>query len=118
MSNDTSTPGNFCWFELMTTDGEAAKQFYTSLFGWTIADVPAGPDMVYTLLKLGEKDAAALYPMNKEQLGQGIPPNWMTYVSVASADESAKKAEQLGGKIFMAPFDVMDAGRMALIQDP
>jgi uncharacterized protein len=118
MSNDTSTPGNFCWFELTTTDGEAAKQFYTSLFGWTGVDMPGGPDMVYTMLKLGDKDAAALYQMSKEQQGQGIPPNWLTYVSVASADDSAKKAEQLGGKIFMAPFDVMDVGRMALIQDP
>jgi predicted enzyme related to lactoylglutathione lyase len=118
MSSNTSTTGNFCWFELATTDSDAAKQFYTSLFGWTSADTPAGPDMIYTIFKLGEKDAAALYPMNKEQQSHGVPPNWMTYVSVASADDSAKKAEQLGGKIFMAPFDVMDAGRMALIQDP
>ena len=39
-------PGTFCWVELATTDGEAAKKFYSGLFGWTIDDRPMGPGMV------------------------------------------------------------------------
>jgi len=111
-------PGTFCWVELGTTKGEAAKKFYTSLFGWDYVDNPVGPDMVYTMLQLDGKDVGALYQLPGEMLSQGIPPYWLSYVSVASADEAAKKAKAAGGTIMKEPFDVMDVGRMAVVQDP
>jgi predicted enzyme related to lactoylglutathione lyase len=111
-------PGEFCWAELATTDAKGAKDFYTSLFGWTFVDNPMGPEMVYTRLQLGGKDVAALYTQMKDQREQGIPPNWMCYVAVASADETAKKATELGGKVLQPAFDVMDFGRMAVLQGP
>jgi predicted enzyme related to lactoylglutathione lyase len=111
-------PGTFCWVELATSDGETAKKFYTELFDWSFVDNPIGPDMVYTMLKKDGKDAGALYQMPKEMASQGIPPNWLSYVSVTSADESAAKAKELGGTLLKEPFDVSDVGRMAVIQDP
>src|SRR5688572_10242009 len=93
MQETTYAPGTFCWVELGTSDGEGAKQFYTKMFGWEANDLPIGQDMVYTMLKLTGKDVAALYQMSPEMLGQGIPPNWLSYVSVTSADETAKKAK-------------------------
>src|SRR5574341_980042 len=111
-------PGSFSWVELATTDAAAAKAFYAWLFGWTFVDTPAGPDMVYTRLQLRGKDVGALYPQQKEQREHGIPPNWMSYVTVESADAAAGKARELGGKILMEPFDVMEHGRMAIVQDP
>jgi predicted enzyme related to lactoylglutathione lyase len=47
-----------------------------------------------------------------------MPPHWNSYVSVTSADQSAAKARELGATLLMEPFDVMDLGRMAVIQDP
>ena len=111
-------PGTFCWVELATTDGEAAKKFYTQLFGWDFTDNPIGPGMVYTMLKLTGKDVGALYTMPEEMTAKGIPPNWLSYVSVDSADESAAKAKSLGGTLLKEPFDVSTVGRMAVIQDP
>jgi uncharacterized protein len=111
-------PGSFSWAELATTDAAAAKKFYTSLFGWTFVDSPAGPDMIYTRLQLRGKDVGALYEQQKEQREQGVPPNWMSYVTVESADATAAKAKELGGTVMMQPFDVMELGRMAIIQDP
>jgi predicted enzyme related to lactoylglutathione lyase len=108
-------PGSFCWPELATTDDAAAKKFYTSLFGWSSEDSPAGPDMVYTMLKKKGKSVGALYKLGPQR--KGVPPHWNIYVSVASADAAAKKAKELGGKVLMEPFDVMDVGRMAIIQD-
>jgi len=108
-------PGSFSWAELATTDADAAKQFYASLFGWTFMDSPAGPDMVYTMLKKRDKSVGALFKMGPQQ--QGMPPHWTTYVTVASADNSAKKAKALGGKVLAEAFDVMDVGRMATVQD-
>jgi uncharacterized protein len=111
-------PGTFCWVESGTTDGEAAKKFYTKLFGWTFTDSPIGPGKVYTMLKLDGKDVGALYQMPSEMTSQGITPHWLSYVSVTSADESAEKAKALGGKLMKEPFDVFTVGRMAVIQDP
>ncbi len=113
---DRYEPGTFCWPELATTDSEGAKQFYSKLFGWIWEDSPAGPDMVYSRLKKGGKDVGALYKMRVDQ--KGMPPNWMSYISVASVDEAAKKARELGGQILMEPFDVMEFGRMAVVKDP
>ena len=74
--------------------------------------------MVYTMLKLDGKDVGALYHMPGEMTSQGIPPHWLSYVSVASADETAAKAKALGATLMKEPFDVIDMGRMAVIQDP
>jgi predicted enzyme related to lactoylglutathione lyase len=111
-------PGTFCWVELATTDGEAAKKFYTELFGWSFTDRPIGPGMVYTMLKLDGKDTGALYQLDGEKLKQGIPPHWLSYAAVNSADETAAKAKELGATVLAEPFDVMTVGRMAVIQDP
>jgi predicted enzyme related to lactoylglutathione lyase len=117
-SVDKHSPGSFSWFELATTDQNAAKQFYQSLFGWDSADFPIGPSEAYTIFRVGGRDAAAAYAMRPEQRAQGMPPNWMLYVRVDSADDAAKRAEAVGGKTKMPPFDVMDNGRMAVIGDP
>lgn len=111
-------PGTFCWVELGTIDGEAAKKFYTELFGWDFTDNPIGPGMVYTMLKLEGKDTGALYQMPPAMTSKGVPPHWMSYVLVASADETAAKAKELGATLTQEPFDVFDVGRMAVVQDP
>jgi predicted enzyme related to lactoylglutathione lyase len=111
-------PGTFCWVELGTTDGEAAKSFYAQLFGWDHVDNPMGPDGVYTLLKLDGKDVGGLYKMMPDMLAQGIPPHWLSYIYVNNADETAEKAKAEGATVMNGPFDVATLGRMAVIQDP
>lgn len=113
-------PGTFSWVELGTTNQDGAKKFYASLFGWTFKDFPMGPDAgVYTIFQNNGQDCAALYTLMPDMQKQGIPPNWGAYISVTSADDTAKKASSLGGKVMMEPFDVMGTlGRMAVIQDP
>lgn len=109
-------PGSFCWIELATTDGPGAKKFYGELFGWDAHDSPIGPDQVYTLLRLDGKDVGALY--QKGETMKDVPPNWASYISVTSADETVAKAQALGGNIIQGAFDVMEVGRMAVISDP
>lgn len=111
-------PGTFCWIELATSDNEAAKKFYTELFGWSFKDNPMGPDMVYTMLQKDGKDVGGLYKLMPDMVEMGIPPHWLNYISVASADESATKAKDAGGTLMKEPFDVMTYGRMAVVQDP
>jgi predicted enzyme related to lactoylglutathione lyase len=109
-------PGTFVWPELSTTDQKGAVAFYTKLFGWDVDEQPIGPTETYSMFKLRGKNVGAAYTTRKEE--QGVPPHWGSYVSVANADETVKRAQALGAKVFAPPFDVMDAGRMAVLQDP
>jgi len=113
---DKHAPGGFCWIELATTDQNAAKQFYGPLFGWSVMDLPMGPNAFYTMFQIDGADAAAGYTMTERE--QGIPPHWNLYIAVDDVDDTAARAGELGGTVLAAPFDVMDAGRMAVIQDP
>lgn len=110
-------PGTFCWPELATSDQAGARKYYTTLFGWTANEMPMGESETYTLLMKGDESVGALYTMRTEE-AKHAPPHWNSYVSVANADESAARAKELGGKLLMEPFDVMEMGRMAVIQDP
>ena len=111
-------PGTFCWVELATSDSAAAKTFYSQLFGWECVDNPMGPDSFYTILRLNGKDVGGLFQLMPEMAAEGVPPNWLSYVSVANADETAEKAKAAGATLMKEPFDVATLGRMAVIQDP
>ena len=107
-------PGTFSWADLSTSDSDAAKVFYTSLFGWEAQDNPMPQGGVYTMLLKGGKPVAALSQLQAE----GQPVVWNSYVTVASADDAAAAARDGGATLISEPFDVMDVGRMAVIQDP
>ena len=115
---DHHAPGTFCWIELATSDQSAAKTFYTSLFGWTTQEFPMGPEDFYTIFRLDGRDTGAVYTLRADQREQGVPPNWLLYIAVDSADDAAARIAANGGKIFAPPFDVMDVGRMSVAQDP
>jgi predicted enzyme related to lactoylglutathione lyase len=108
----------FCWVELATSDQAAAKKFYTSLFGWTADDSPMGPGAFYTMFRLNGKDIGGGYTLMPDQVAMHVPPNWLVYVAVESADAAVAKAKQLGGNVLAGPLDVMEYGRMAVIADP
>jgi predicted enzyme related to lactoylglutathione lyase len=107
--------GAFSWFELMTTDTDGAKKFYTSLFGWETEDMAMG-DMNYTVWNVAKEGVGGLMPIPPQDEGQ--PPAWGVYVTVDDVDATAAKAEELGGKILMPPTDIPTVGRFCVLQDP
>jgi uncharacterized protein len=107
--------GTFSWIELATTDTKAAKEFYGKLFGWSFEDLPAGPGLIYSMCKLSGKSVAALSQM---EANRAAPAHWSSYITVDDIDATATRMEQQGGKLLKPPFDVMDVGRMAVVQDP
>jgi uncharacterized protein len=111
-------PGSFCWVDLTTTDQAAAKAFYGDLFGWEAEDMPVGEGAFYSMQRLRGKDVAAISPQPQQQREAGVPPTWNSYVSVQSADAAAERAKELGGNVHAPAFDVLEAGRMAVIGDP
>ena len=106
------------WVDLQTSDQDAAKAFYSGLFGWTYDDQPMPQGPVYSMAMVGGHPVAAIASQSPELAAAGAPPMWNTYLAVDSADEAAGKVEAAGGKVGMAPFDVVDAGRMAFVLDP
>lgn len=115
---DSLPPGSFCWPELATTDQKAGVAFYRTLFGWDVNEQPIGPTETYSLFQLRGKEVAAAYTIRAEERQYGVPPHWNAYISVENADAAATRGLELGGSIIASPFDVMDAGRMAVLQDP
>ena len=111
-------PGTFSWIELSTTEPEAAKEFYGGLFGWQADDQPLPDGGVYSMMQIDGERVAAIAAQMDDQRAAGVPPNWFSYVTVASADDAAKRASELGGSVHAGPFDVMEAGRMAVVGDP
>jgi predicted enzyme related to lactoylglutathione lyase len=119
MGERSSYPhGTFCWADLSTPDPAGAKAFYGALFGWDGEDVPVGEGATYTMLRLEGRDAAGLYAQPEDQRAQRVPPNWLSHVSVTDVDAVAARVPELGGTEVAAPFEVMEAGRMALAADP
>jgi predicted enzyme related to lactoylglutathione lyase len=115
MGERTSYPhGTFNWVDLQTDDQEGAKAFYGALFGWQYEDIPIGEGMVYSMAGIDGHSVAALGPTQ----GEGMPPHWNCYVSVADVDASAARARELGATLLAEPFDVFEAGRMAAFADP
>jgi uncharacterized protein len=110
-----TTHGAFSWFELMTTDPDAAREFYTQLFGWGSKemDMPKGK---YTTVQVGETSVAGLSKIPDE--AAGVPPNWGCYVTVKDVDATCTRVKQLGGEIVMPVFEIPGVGRMAVIKDP
>lgn len=111
-------PGTFSWADLATTDQSAAKDFYSGVFGWDAEDMPVGDGTSYSMMRLDGKNVAAIAPQPPQQRDAGVPPMWNSYITVESADAAAQDAEQLGATVHAPPFDVLEAGRMAVIQDP
>ncbi len=112
------TPGMFSWTDLGTTDPDAAKTFYSELFGWRFEDMPMGDAGFYSMARLEGEDAAAVFPQPEEERSQGVPPHWTCYFTVDDVDASAKKVSENGGTVLAAPFDVYDFGRMCVFAEP
>ncbi len=112
------TPGTPSWVDLTTPDQASAKEFYIALFGWGSEDADMGDGSVYSMMTLGSSHIGAVSPQPAQQREAGVPPMWNTYITVQSADEALRRAQGLGAEVHAPAFDVFDAGRMGVIQDP
>lgn len=113
---DGYLPGVPCWVDTSQPDPEAAVAFYSGLFGWDFKDaMPPNSAGKYFIASLRGGTVAAV----GSQPEDGPPmATWNTYVWVDNADEAAAKARDAGGRVVTDPFDVFDAGRMAVLTDP
>ena len=117
MQDKFKTHGAFSWCELVTTDPDAATEFYAELFGWSVEKMPmTHMEMTYAVLKSGEEGIGGIMPT--PPTAEGMPPQWGVYITVDDVDATAKRAEELGAKMIMPLTDIPDVGRMCVLQDP
>jgi uncharacterized protein len=107
-------PGTFSWVDLATSDADGAKVFYGALLGWEFEDMPVPDAPPYSMATIGGRRVAALYPKRDESQ----PPAWLSYVTFEDTDATAERARELGATLISEPFEVLEAGRMAVLQDP
>jgi hypothetical protein len=113
---DGYIPGVPCWVDTSQPDPEAARSFYGALFGWEFEDaMPQGSPNRYFIGRIRGGDVAAVGAIPE---GAPTAAMWNTYIWVDSADETADKARAAGGGVVTAPFEVPEAGRMAVLTDP
>ena len=106
--------GTPCWVDVTSTDFDATIEFYKAFFGWE-AEQESRPEAGgYTRFSLNGKFVAAGAPARKE----GTPAHWTTFIASDDVDETARRVRDAGGIVVMDPFDVFDAGRMTVAQDP
>ncbi len=104
--------GKPCWYELSTTDPDAAGHFYAHVAGWSVAD--SGIEgMDYRIARAGEDMVAGIMAAQA-----GMLPMWMLYVTVTNCDKAAKDIEKSGGSVVYGPADIPGTGRFAAATDP
>ncbi len=108
--------GTFSWTDIYSKDPIVSIKFLTELFGWTYKNIPTDKGGDYTMFLLNGKAVAGAMPIPGDM--EGMPSLWSNYVTVDNVDDATNRAKELGAKVTMPPMDVMDAGRMATIEDP
>jgi predicted enzyme related to lactoylglutathione lyase len=116
---DKYQQGTPSYVELQTPDPQAASAFYGALFGWDIAETPLPEEAGGGVYRQGQIEGDTVCGISGQMPGmEGHPAFWGVYLTVEDIDATAAKVEGAGGKVEAPPFDVMDVGRMAAIQDP
>src|SRR5262249_5709613 len=112
----TNVGKTFVWHECNVPDAEAAKAFYTGLFGWETKDMDMGPMGTYTILENNGMGVGGIMPTVGDMAH--VPPHWSVYIATDDVDASAEKATELGAEVMVPAFSIPTVGRMSLIKDP
>jgi len=113
----STTPSKFVWYELMTSDPQAAEAFYREVIGWSAADAGM-PDRRYTILSIGKTAIGGLMALPPEVRDAGGRPGWIGYIAAGDVDRAAAQVAQGGGAVHRAAEDIPGVGRFAVVGDP
>ncbi len=109
--------GRFVWYDLMTSDPAAAQAFYGKVAGWGLQAF-ADPNMPYTMFTRGEVPIGGSMQLPDEAVKMGAPPHWIAYIGTPDVDETVEQALSMGARTYVAPTDIPNAGRFAVLADP
>jgi predicted enzyme related to lactoylglutathione lyase len=100
----------------MTTDREAAWDFYHALFGWEQTDsMDMGHGNLYQMFGWHGMSVGGIFDKTPDM---PFPPNWVSYAMVPNADAAARRVEAAGGQVLTGPGDAPGGDRIAVCLDP
>lgn len=111
--------GKFFWYELMTSDPQAALAFYGDVLGWTAE--PFGGEQAddsYQVVSGSAGPLGGIMAIPAEVKDCGMTPWWGGYVGSAHVDADAARLAEAGAKVMRAPEDIPGVGRFAVMNDP
>lgn len=114
MANAQGSP---IWYELMTSDADAAKRFYDDVVGWTIEAQASNP-MDYRMIAAADGNVGGVMKIGADMAAGGARPMWLFYIGVDDVDATTEKAKALGGSVHVPPTDIPGVGRFAFLADP
>jgi predicted enzyme related to lactoylglutathione lyase len=109
--------GCFLWYELITTDTDAARTFYAKAMGWNIGEVSM-PGTTYALFRFGDISVAGLRKLPHDAMNKGAKPHWIAYVGVDDLGAANDRIKQRGGVVYVPPTNIANVGRFSIIADP
>ena len=114
-----NAPAPFFWYELMTTDLDAAEAFYTAVVGWKAEPFDKAPGMPrYIVVNSALRGVGGLMTMPEDAAKMGMPPAWVGYIYTKDVDASTQALKEAGGAVHRAPDDIPGVGRFAVVADP
>jgi predicted enzyme related to lactoylglutathione lyase len=105
----------FIWYELITSDADAAAEFYGKVIGWS---VQTSPFPGYRFWNMGSTGIGGLLAIGPEAAAKGMRPAWFGYVAVADVDATVAAFVAAGGAVHMPAEDLPNVGRIAMVADP
>ena len=108
--------GDFIWYELLTSDAQAAQHFYGKVLGWRFAD-SGQPTVDYRIVQANGEGVAGLMQITDEMRAGGARPIWLGYILVDDVDAAIERLVASGGAVHMAAMDMPDVGRIAMVAD-
>ena len=110
--------GRFIWYDLITTDPQAAKRYYAQVLGWTYQDMPSGEGRTYSVAQADGLGVGGIMLIPDDAKARGAPVCWTGYVFADDCDATAAKIKARGGAVVRAPEDIPGIGRFAVVSDP
>ncbi len=114
--SEESAVGTIGWHDLTVADADEVRDFYRRVVGWEPSPVDMGEYSDYNLAPPGGKPVAGV--CHARGANPELPAQWLMYVTVADADDSARRCVELGGKVLAGPKDFGATARYCVIQDP
>lgn len=108
--------GRFVWHDLITTDIESAIDFFVGLFGWSIQVVDTARSKgSYRVFHAAERAMGGFVALDPDR---EVASHWLGYVAVENLDNVVAASEGAGGVQAVAPIEIPQIGRIAVLRDP
>jgi len=117
MSKEKPEVGSVTWIDLTVNDAEKVRDFYKEVAGWKPSPVSMGDYDDYTM-NTPMSGTAVSGICHARGGNDGLPPQWLIYITVEDVNKSSQRCVELGGKIISGPKEMSGYGKICVIQDP